>query len=297
MHKQFSSSAPTLRQLELLLALASADGIASAGAKIGMTPSATSHALRSLESTLGAALVDRNASTLELTHAGRQVLPHVRDVFAALNLVSTTAGANAGLQSGVLRIGSFGPSSTLKLLPPLLDAYGKRHPGIEVRVAEKSDAEIEQDMIERRIEIGFVTLPKSQFDTLSLTTDELVAVLPARHPLAACETVALRDLAVQSLILTHAGSQELIVKMFDRADLKPRITHEMTQLLSILEFVASGRGISINALLALPEKHAGVVYRKIRPRTTRQVGIACLNEERLSPAAAAFWRMARVFKV
>ena len=38
-------NAPTLRQLELLLSLAGADGIASAGAKIGMTASATSLSL------------------------------------------------------------------------------------------------------------------------------------------------------------------------------------------------------------------------------------------------------------
>ena len=296
MHKKFASQNPTLRQLELLLSLADSDGIASAGAKIGMTPSATSHALRSLESTLGTMLVDRNALNLELTHAGQQILPHARDVFAALNLVRTTAGASAGLQGGILGIGSFGPSSSLKLLPPLLGRFGKRYPGIEVRVTEKSDAEIEMDIIERRVEIGFVTLPKPQFDTLALAVDELVAVLPAKHPLADAEVIALRDLVSQPLILTHAGSQELIVRMFERADLQPHIAHEMTQLLSILEFVANGHGISINASLALPDKHAGVVYRKIRPHTTRSVGLACLNEDRLSPAAEAFWRMARIGK-
>lgn len=286
-------SGPTLRQLELFLSLAQSEGIAGAGAKVGMTPSATSHALRALETTLGTALVDRNAPGVVLTYAGRQILPHVRDVFAALQLIRVTAGASAGLESGMLRVGSFGASSSLRLLPPLLQAFRRRYPGVEVHVTEKADAEIEQDLIERRIELAVVTLPKPQFDTVALAVDELVAVLPSAHELARGETVALRDLARHPLILTHAGSQGLVAQMFARAGAQPRITHELSQLLSILEFVAGGQGISVVASLALPTRHAGVIYRPISPKFSRRVGLACLNEQRLSPAAAALWRQAK----
>ncbi|UNV90747.1 MULTISPECIES: LysR family transcriptional regulator [unclassified Comamonas] len=284
---------PTLRQLELFLSLSGSDGIAGAGAKIGMTPSATSHVLRSLESALGTSLIDRNASTVELTHAGKQILPHVRDLFAAMHLIQSTATASAGLHSGVLRIGSFGASSSLKLLPPLLEAFRRRHPGIEVYVTEKPDAAIEQDLIERKIEIGVVTLPKARFDTLPLAIDELVAVLPAEHELAKDETVGLKALAAYPLILTHAGSQSLVARMFEKAGVHAHVTHELSQLLSILGFVASGQGVSVVASLALPEQYPGVVYRRITSGLSRRVGLACLNDRRLSPAASALWQQAQ----
>ncbi|KAA5923064.1 LysR family transcriptional regulator [Achromobacter xylosoxidans] len=284
---------PTLRQLELLLSLASADGIASAGAKIGMTPSATSHALRALESTLGVLLIDRNAPQLELTHAGEQILPHVRDVFAALQLIQATANASVGLKSGMLKIGSFGLSSSLRLLPPLLQQFRKLYPGIDLRVFEKADADIVQDLIERRLEIGVVTLPKPQFDTVTIANDELVAVVPARHELASLDTIEVGRLAQFPFILTHAGSQELVARMFSRADVSLKVTHELSQMLSILDFVARGEGISVVASLALPARYDGVVYKAIAPLTSRRVGLACLNESRLSPAAAAFWKLAK----
>jgi DNA-binding transcriptional LysR family regulator len=284
---------PTLRQLELLQSLAQSDSIAAAGARIGMTPSATSHALRALETTLGTALVDRNATTAELTQAGQQVLPHVRDMFAMLNLIGSTAKSSAKLETGSLRIGSFGASSSLKLLPPLLQSFKKRYPGIEVYVTEKPDAEIEQDLVERRIEMGVVTLPRPEMDTIMLAVDELVAVVPEQHPLARNAAVDLQQLASGPLILTHAGSQGLVARLFERADLEPNITHELSQLLSILEFVSLGQGISIIASLALPEKYPGVIYRRIKPQASRRVGLACLNENRLSPAAQAFWQMTR----
>ncbi|RSM88492.1 LysR family transcriptional regulator [Kibdelosporangium aridum] len=284
---------PTLKQLELFLALVNSDGIASAGAKLGMTPSATSHALRALERTLGTTVVDRNASSVELTFAGREILPHVRDVFAGLRLIQATAGASAELKTGRLRIGSFGTSSSLTLLPPLLAAFRERYPGIEVNVSEKTDLEIEQDLIERRVEIGVVTLPKPQFDTLLLGVDDMVAVIPAGHELADSDPVALTELARHPLIMTYAGSQELVNRMFARAGIQPRVTHELQQIISILEFVALGHGVTIVASLALPDRHEGVVYRRITPRFSRRVGLACLNERRLSPAAAALWEQAR----
>jgi DNA-binding transcriptional LysR family regulator len=258
-----------------------------------MTASATSHALRALESSLGTAVVDRNAAGVVLTYAGQQMLPHVRDVFAAMQLIRTTASASAGLKTGLLRIGSFGASSSLKLLPPLLASFRARYPGVDMFVIEKPDAEIEQDLIERRIEIGVVTLPKPQFDTQLLAIDELVAVLPVKHHLADHPTLHLRDIAQYPLILTHAGSQGLIARMFARVGLHPRVTHELSQLMSILEFVAREQGISILASLALPEKYEGVVYRKIVPQSPRRVGLACLNDQRLSPAALALWQQAR----
>ncbi|XAH23932.1 LysR family transcriptional regulator [Xylophilus sp. GW821-FHT01B05] len=284
---------PTLRQLELFLSLAGSTGIASAGAKVGMTPSATSHALRALEDSLGAALLDRSATGVGLSHAGQQILPHVRDLFAALELIKATAGASAGLKTGQLKLGSFGLSSSLRLLPPILSRFRDKYPGIDVRVFEKPDSEIEQDLIERKLEIGVVTLPRPNFDTLPLMNDQLVAVLPEHHPLASGATVNLRDLAACPFILTSAGSQSLIARMFAKADLTPRITHELSQLLSILDFVSRGEGVSVIAELALPEHYPGVVYRNLSPGSSRRIGFACLNEDRLSPVASAFWRMVK----
>ena len=284
---------PTLRQLELLLALPGSSSIAAAGARLGMSASATSHALRALETSLACELVDRLAPGVVLTHAGELALPPARDVFASLQQVSALAAAARGLQTGRLRIGSIGTSSSLRLLPPLLDKFRRRYPGVEVHVTERADAEIEQDLIGRRVDIGLVRLPQPTFDTQALATDELVAVLPQDHPLAREKTVAVRDLARYPLVLTQAGSQDMVMRMFERADVQPKVAHELSQVISILEFVARGNGVSVLPSLAVPEHQPGLVFRPLTPRTSRRVAIACLDEKRLSPAALAFWKMAR----
>ncbi|WPH23082.1 LysR family transcriptional regulator [Variovorax paradoxus] len=286
-------ASPTLRQLELLLALVSSDGIAGAGAKLGMSPSATSHALRALETALGTELVDRNASGVALTYTGEHVLPHVRDVFASLQLVQATALAGAELKTGLLRMGSFGASATTRVLPPLLERFKARYPGVDVMVTEKPDEQTSRDLIERRLELAAVTLPKPDFDSQTLAIDELVAVLPSGHPLAKLETVPLKEMTVDPFILTRAGSQALVTKLFSRNGLRPRVTYELLQLMSILELVAKGKGISVLAKLALPDRYEGTVFRPMSPGTSRRIGLACLNESRLSPVARAFWQETR----
>lgn len=283
----------SLKQLDLFVSLASAESIASAGARLGMSPSATSHALRSLEQTLGVALLDRNAQDIQLSYAGQQILPHIRDVFASLQIIRATASANASLRTGQLVIGSMGASSSLNLLPPLLEMFKARHPGVEVFVTEKSDAEIERAIIERRIEIGVVALPKPEFDTQSLAVDELMAVLPENHPLASLDTVPVKALADYPFVMTRAGSQPVIARMFAKANVKPHIVHELSQILSILEFVRRGHGISVLASMVLPRHYDKLVYRRIVPSSKRRMGLACLNERKLSPAARAFWTLVR----
>lgn len=284
---------PTLKQLELLLELASSDGIAGAGAKLGMSPSATSHALKALERALGTALVERGSAELKLTHTGTQVLPHVRDVFASLQLVRATALAGAGLQTGLLRLGSFGASATIRVLPPLLEAFSERYPGIDIQVTEKPDEQTTRDLIERRLEIAAITLPKPDLDTQILETDELIALLPARHPLAERSVVPLKDMTSDPFILTRAGSQALVTRLFERNGLQPRIRFELLQVMSILELISKGKGISIMAKLALPDEYPGVAFRPLTPSFSRRVALACLDEGRLSPVAQAFWKLAR----
>ncbi len=291
-------SPPTLRQLELFLSLASSEGIASAGAKIGMSPSATSHALRSLEEALGTELIDHKTSGVKLTYTGQQVLPHIRDVFASLQLVQATALAGAELKTGMLRLGSFGASATVRVLPGLLERFHSRYPGIEVNVTEKPDEETTRDLIERRVELAIVTLPKpsQEFDTQTLAIDELVAVLPEHHLLSTRQVIPLNELVKEPFILTRAGSQALVVKLFARNGIRPQIAYELLQLMSILELVAGGKGVSILAKLALPEQYPGVVFRPITPSASRRIGLACLNQARLSPVAHAFWEEVRKYQ-
>ena len=67
------------------------------------------------------------------------------------------------------------------------------------------------------------------------------------------------------------------------------MAHELSQVISILVFVAKGNGVSVLASLAVPEQHPDLVFRPLTPRVSRRVAVACVDETRLPPAARAFW--------
>ncbi|HEX5684905.1 MAG TPA: LysR family transcriptional regulator [Ideonella sp.] len=287
------SSQMTLGQLELFVALVEAGGFSAAGARLGISQSSVSHTVKALEQALGTALFDRRQAPPALTDGAQRLLPHARALLSAAEAIRQEVQAEQGLKSGLLRIGSFGPSSSLRLLPQLLRAFALRHPGVEVRVDEEADGVIAQWLVDRRVELGFVTLPEERFDTVHLASDEYVVVLPERHPLAAQESVRPRQLHRQPFIASSAGCGDEIAGILARAGAQPLELFRMPQVISVLGLVAQGLGVSVSVRLALPDAWPGVVYRPFLPTVERHVALAMLDRSALSPAAQAFVAMAQ----
>jgi LysR substrate binding domain len=161
-----------------------------------------------------------------------------------------------------------------------------------VQIDEVVDEVVVQWLLERRIELGFVVLPDERFDTLPLVTDELVAVLPASHPLASKKTVSAKDFHNRPFIRTSAGSGPHIDQFLGAQGAIPKTLFRFEQLTSMMGFVVQGDAIAIAARLALPDAPAGLVYRSLQPRWPREIALAALSFDRLSPAARAFIEIA-----
>jgi len=110
----------TLTHLGILVALSDTGGVTATAARLGITSSAVSHAVRTNERPLRVALVDRRITPPSLTDVGRRLLPHARGALAYAAALGQEVEAAKGLATGTLRIGSFGATSSLKLLPELL---------------------------------------------------------------------------------------------------------------------------------------------------------------------------------
>jgi DNA-binding transcriptional LysR family regulator len=287
-------SQPTLSQIELFVALVEAGGFSAAGARLGVSQSSVSHTVKALEQSLGTNLFDRRQSPPVMTEGARRLLPHARAMLAASEALRQEVQAERGLKSGVLRIGSFGPSSSLRLLPCLLGAFALKHPGVEVRVEEEADGVIAQWLTDHRVELGFVTLPEDRFDTVHLASDEYVVVLPEHHPLSVHPTIKARQLHDQPFITSSAGCGDEIADILRRAGAQPHELFKLPQVLSVLGLVQQGLGVSVSVRLALPDEWPGVVYRPFEPAVDRHVALAMLDRHRLSPAAQAFLTIAQM---
>jgi DNA-binding transcriptional LysR family regulator len=283
----------TLSQLEVLIALDECRSFSRAAMRLGTTQSAVSHALRALEGQFAVKLVLRNAAGVSMTDAGERLLLRAREMTALAATMTQELGDARQLKTGTLRIGSFGPTSTMHLLPPCLAAFKQSHPAVQVRIEEESDEVIDQWLLQKRVEIGYVIVPDERFEVLPLVQDEFVAILPVGHPLAALPAMPINAIDGLDFVLSEAGGGPVILPLLQRHDARPNVLYHFTQMVSILEFVRRGLGVSVAARLALPDDHAGVVYRPLLPTQPRTVGLACLEVSKLSPLARAFWDVAK----
>lgn len=283
----------TLTQLEIFSLVAELRGFTAAANRLGISQSAVSHALKSLEQELGVELFRRHQSQVELSDIGQQLLLRARAMLGLANTLRQEAADARGMKSGTLRIGSFGPTSSIKLLPMILQHYRSAHPGIEVHIDEGPDRQVIQWLEERRIDVGFVVLPEDRFDTFMLIEDQLVALLPHDHPLAGHESLSLSDLCHDPFVLTEAGSSELVSRMFSAARLTPNIRYRCSQLLSTLDTVSRGDALTVVAEGSLPDDSGDrFVKRPLLPAVTRRVGLAVLDQRQSSPATLAFIKLA-----
>ncbi|WP_426128827.1 LysR family transcriptional regulator [Pseudomonas sp. DWP1b1] len=284
----------TLTQLEIFSLVAELQGFTSAAHRLGISQSAVSHAIKGLEQELGVALFRRHQAQVELSDIGTQLLGRARAMLGLANTLQQEAADARGMKRGTLRIGSFGPTSSTYLLPKILNRFRLEYPGIEVHVDEGPDRQVIQWLDERRIDIGFVVLDQERFDTFPLFEDQMVALLPAEHKLAAREHVSLKDLCNDPFALTEAGSTELVMRLFNQARLTPKVRYRCSQLLSTLETVSRGDAVSVVAQASLPVGHdPRYTQRALSPRVPRQVGLAVLDRRQSSPAALAFIRIAQ----
>ncbi|MCO8312505.1 LysR family transcriptional regulator [Pseudomonas mandelii] len=283
----------TLTQLEIFSLVAELRGFTAAANRLEISQSAVSHALKSLEQELGVELLRRHQSQVELSDIGQQLLLRARAMLGLANTLRQEAADARGMKRGTLRIGSFGPTSSIKLLPRILQHYRAAHPGIEVHIDEGPDRQVIQWLEERRIDIGFVVLPQERFDTFRLIEDQMVALLPADHALAGRDSLSLNDLCHDPFVLTEAGSSELVSRLFNAARLTPNIRYRCSQLISTLDTVGRGDALTVVAEGSLPDDNDNRYVKKpLLPPISRQVGLAVLDQRQSSPATLAFIKLA-----
>jgi DNA-binding transcriptional LysR family regulator len=272
----------TFTQLEVFAALARAGSFSRAAALLGITQSAVSHAMRALEGELHVQLVRREGPDSPLTDAGARLLQRANDILQQKEALQQEADAERGMARGTLRVASFGATSSLRLLPPLITEYRRRQPAVQVQIDEQNDDTVVKWLLERRVE------------TVPLVEDELVALLPAAHRLAAQRSIRAADLQGEAFVRTSAGSGAQIDRFLAEAGAQPAAIYHFEQMSSMQGFVAQGHAIAIAARLAVPqEPPEGMVYRSLSPRQRRVTGLAVRSLQRLSPAAAGFVELAR----
>ncbi|MDX6742369.1 LysR family transcriptional regulator [Actinocorallia sp. A-T 12471] len=275
-----------LAQLRALRAVHEAGSVTGAADLLGVTQSAVSHALTSLENELGMRLVIRERSGCCLTEVGRRLMPHVVGALHHVERFAEEAAAASGLLDGRVRIGAF--PSACRVLPRFVRAFRKLHPAVDVVLLEGTDAEVEEWIGTGVIDLGVVSGPRPDLRTVPLAADEFLAVLPSAHPLAAERAVGLADLSDDPFLLSAAGCEPLIRAHYRAVGLDLSPAHRVQRMDTLLAMVREDLGVSVVPSLALPELLDGIRAIPLRPPAPRSLLLAAPADTEPTPAARAF---------
>ncbi|MEF9953247.1 MAG: LysR family transcriptional regulator [Clostridium sp.] len=255
---------------------------------LNYSQSGISRMINDLEKEWNLVLLIRNKTGVKLTSAGTKLLPHAKRVVEEYENLQMEAAELNGLQSGLIRIGTFSSIAT-HWLPKIIKEFQKDYPNIEYELLLGDYNEIEDWIVTGRVDCGFLRLPTNHsFDTIFLDEDKLLAVLPENHPLTRYEKVPVTELCNDPFMLLQKGSNLEISKIFETYGLKPQVHFTTWDDYAIMSMVESGLGIGILPELILKRTPYNIVSRELDIHAYRQIVFAMQNEKTSSLAVKRF---------
>ncbi|MCS6764438.1 MAG: LysR family transcriptional regulator [Candidatus Protistobacter heckmanni] len=244
-----------LRLLRYFIAVADEGHLTRIAERLGISQLPLSQQIRVLEEALGVTLFHRLPRVMELTESGRAFLADARAILARLGqAVDDVCRVERG-ESGRLIAGFTGSAALHPFVPSVINAFREAAPGVSLALEESGTAELIEDLRADRIDVAFIRAyagsPEGVASEL-LLEEKMLAVLPARHPLAKKRRdrpLGLAELADESFILyqrpSGAGIYDAVIAACRAAGFSPHVDQEAPRMLSTPSLVASGLGVTI----------------------------------------------------
>jgi DNA-binding transcriptional LysR family regulator len=251
--------------MEAFIVVAEELNFRRAAERLHMAQPPLSQQIKRLEREVGATLLNRTTRHVSLTPAGAAFLQEARRAVQAAQAAPRAAKAAAEGQLGVVRLGFSGPTS-YEVLVLLTKMYRERRPKVRLDVVGPVfGGELIERLDRNEIDAGLVRLPVpgSRMSVREITRHPIAVALPADHPLATRQEIALPELRDEPVISypanRGAGTLTVIHSAFLAHGFSPNIVQEAPDTHTIMSLVGAGAGIGFVLASAGHIKLPGVV--------------------------------------
>lgn len=192
---------PTLRQLEYFIALADTLNYRKAAAKLGVSQPTLTTQVRSLEETLGIALLERSRTGTMLSPQGRKLVQGARDVVNSMHALVENAHMIAHGPSMTFRLG-VPPTVGPYLLPFVLPYLHQQYENLKLYVREGAPRQLEEGLERGEYDLILSPLPlmSNELAVESLFREPLKFVVPQDHHFSGREYVVPSELTGEPVL-------------------------------------------------------------------------------------------------
>ena len=281
-----------LQNLMAFIQVSETGSFSRAAEKLYVTQPAVSKRITALEQALKVQLFDRIGKTVQLTEAGRALLPSARRIINELDESRRIISNLSGRVGGALRIGT-SHHIGLHRLPPVLRSFTADYPEVELDIHFMDSEEACEAVLRGDLELAIATLPSrpdKKLTTHIIWHDPLDFVVGNQHPLAQQTEMTLADLLQYPAILPSQSTftRSLLEKELGVDSGQLKIALETNYLETIKMMVSIGLGWSVLPVSMLsPELQA---LHMTGFDIERKLGVVHHQQRTLSNAARAFLR-------
>ncbi|MCQ4085754.1 LysR family transcriptional regulator [Saccharibacillus sp. JS10] len=295
-----------LRQLQYALMIAAEHNFSRAAEKLHIAQPSLSQQLSKLEKELGVLLFQRNTSTVELTHAGREFMKRAQRIIDEMDLLRVEMEDISQLRKGHITVGSM-PITGSHLLPHVLPTFRSGYPGVAVTLLEDTSLHLERLTANGKTDISLLSLPLTEptLDYERITDEPIDLAVPPGHRLAlhadstSITGIDIKELEHEPFIILKQGQgfRKMVLDLCREAGFEPQVVFESSNMETLQSLVAAGMGVTLVPRFVARSKHSSLlpVYIPLaEPVPYRTLVIAYRKGRSLSQAAQAFIDTLRV---
>lgn len=282
-----------LRHLRYFIAVAEEKHMTRAAQRLGIQQPPLSMQIRALERELDVQLFRRKPRGMDLTDAGVAFLDRARAILDQVDHAFATTRRTARGEQGRVVVGFTSSAPFHPFVPRVIRAFREMSPLVSLVLEESGSSELVQGLNNEEIDAAFIRSPVA--DVLGLTVrplleEKMLVALPAGHSLAGSGSnrtppLPLAALANETFILYKRpggpGLYDTIITACRGAGFSPRVGQEAPRIISTLNLVAAGLGVSLVPESLRRLQMDGVVYRRLSDNSqlTAPLILACRGGE------------------
>ena len=243
-----------LRDLKYLLALADHKHFGRAAAACFVSQPTLSTQIRKLEEELGVSLVERAPRKVMLTPAGRDAAERARRIVSEVEQMKEGARRSQDPEAGTVRLGIF-PTLGPYLLPHVIPRLRARFPHLELLLVEEKSDVLLSRLHDGKLDAALLALPvhDDQLHSQFLFEEPFLLAVPENHPLAQRDSLSLRELSDQKLLLLEDGHclREQALEVCRLSGANEKSEFRATSLETLRQMVAANVGMTLLPILAV----------------------------------------------
>jgi DNA-binding transcriptional LysR family regulator len=236
---------PSFGQLEAFYWVVRLGSIKQAAQHLHLAQPTVSLRISDLEGQFGHPVFERAHRKLTLTRQGEALVPRVTALINELSALRQMARSTADAV-GVARIG-LSETVAQVCLPACVKRLARDFPSIQLDITIGTSGELEQDVMDRKLDLAFVINPRGDPDLSVSQLGIQGAIWAAAPSLGLRETITAADLAGVTVITNPYPSPmyRQILDWFRDSGLEPSNICRCTSLTVAVELVRDGLGVSL----------------------------------------------------